>query len=165
MKISQIPGRKWRKEYFENLIEPYLPKNIKVYVEPFAGSFAMSKHLKSRPEILVYNDIKIYENIDTLDADYIEHLDYKECIEKWDSIDTVFYLDPPYYKREDWYDNLYKDEKFHTDLKDVLLNIKGKWFMNYESCPFIEKTYRGFNIYDYTGKVKRIKDITITNDK
>ena len=165
MNINQIPGRKWRKDYFENLIEPYLPKDIKIYVEPFSGSFAVSNHLKNRPEVLVYNDIKIYDDIDTLDTDHIEHLDYKECIEKWDSVDTVFYLDPPYLRKEDWYGGVNNDINFHKELKETLLNIKGKWFMNYESQYEIEKLYRCFNIYDYNGKNPNIKDILITWEK
>lgn len=165
MNIKQIPGRKWRKDYFENLIEPYLPKDIITYVEPFAGSFAVSQRLKNRPETLVYNDINVYEGIEELDTDHIEHLDYKECIKKWDSVDTVFYLDPPYLRKEDWYGGVNNDINFHKELKETLLNIKGKWFMNYESQYEIEKMYRGFNIYDYTGKNPHIKDILITWEK
>lgn len=163
MNIDKIPGRKWRKGYFENLIEPYLPHDIKIYVEPFAGSFSVSTFIKQRPEVLVYNDIHIYEGIETVISDHIEHFDYKECIEKWDSVDTVFYLDPPYFRKEDWYGGVNNDKDFHTELKEILMGVKGKWFMNYESCPFIEKLYRGFNIYDYNGNLSHIKDILITN--
>tara|TARA_R110000772_G_scaffold2410_4_gene8546 strand:- start:33066 stop:33560 length:495 start_codon:yes stop_codon:yes gene_type:complete len=164
MNINEIPGRKWRKGYFENLIEPYLPKDIKIYVEPFAGSFSVANnHLKQRPEILVYNDIHVYEGIENLDTNHIEHLDYKECIEKWDSSDTFFYLDPPYFRKEDWYGGVNNDRKFHEELKETLKNIKGTWIMNYESCDFIEKLYQGYNIYHYTGSIPFIKDILITN--
>jgi site-specific DNA-adenine methylase len=163
MNINEIPGKKWRKKYFENLIEPHLPENIKIYVEPFAGSFSVANHLKQRPELLVYNDIHVYEGINELDTDHIEHLDYKDCIEKWDSVDTVFYLDPPYFRKEDWYGGVNNDQQFHEELRETLMNIKGKWFMNYESCPFIEKLYRGFNIYDYSGNLSHIKDILIKN--
>tara|TARA_R110000772_G_scaffold5341_3_gene19169 strand:+ start:2607 stop:3104 length:498 start_codon:yes stop_codon:yes gene_type:complete len=165
MNINEIPGRKWRRNYFENLIEPHLPKDIKIYVEPFAGSFAIANRLEKRPIKLIYNDIKVYNGIEDLDTDSITHLDYKECIENWDSIDTVFYLDPPYFRKEDWYDGINNDEKFHEELKETLMNVKGKWFMNYESCHFIEKLYRGFNIYDYSGNLSHIKDILITNEK
>lgn len=159
MHIDEILGRKWRKDYFNNLIKPYLPENIKTYVEPFSGSFAVGERLKA--DIKVYNDIQIYDGLENLKVDYIEHLDYKKCIEKWDSSDTLFYLDPPYFMKEHWYKGSTNDEQFHIELKETLLTIKGKWIMNYESCYFIEKLYRGFNIYDYTGKSKFIKDITI----
>jgi hypothetical protein len=33
MKIKEIFGRKWRKEYYTNLIQPYLPTDIKTYVD------------------------------------------------------------------------------------------------------------------------------------
>lgn len=163
MNINDIPGRKWRRNYFNNLIEPHLPKDIKIYVEPFAGSFSVANFLKNRPLVLVYNDINKYEGLYQLDADHFEFNDYKKCIEKWDSVDTVFYLDPPYYKKEHWYEGSNSDESFHRELKEILMNVKGRWFLNYESNHFIEKLYRDFNIYDYSGSLTFIKDILITN--
>jgi site-specific DNA-adenine methylase len=163
MNISEILGRKWRKEYYNVLIEPHLPNPIKTYVEPFAGSFSIGNRISS--DIKVYNDIIVYDGLNTLKVDNIEHLDYKECILKWDSVDTVFYLDPPYYGKENWYGMEANNEQFHKELKETLSNVKGKWIMNYESCYFIEKLYRGFNIYDYNGSNRFIKDITITNGR
>jgi site-specific DNA-adenine methylase len=163
MDIKQILGRKWRTEYYEDLIKPHLPTEIKTYVEPFSGSYAVGERLVA--DTKVYNDIQVYEGLDRLSVDHIEHLDYKECIKKWDSPDTFFYFDPPYFRKEDWYGGVNNDEEFHKELKETLLTIKGKWIMNYESVHFIEKLYRGFNIYDYNGSSKFIKDITITNGR
>ena len=90
MDIKQVYGRKWRQDYFDNLIKPHIPENIKIYVEPFAGSFAVGNRIEA--ETKVYNDKLKYEGLNRLKVNHIEHLDYKECIKKWDSPDTFFYL-------------------------------------------------------------------------
>lgn len=165
MNINKISGRKWRKEYFNSLIEPHLPNDISIYVEPFAGSFSVGNFIENRPGLMVYNDINKYDGIDLLDIDYITHYDYKECIRKWDGVGTTFYLDPPYFGKEDWYNGLVNDKDFHIELRNTLESVSGIWLLSYESNPFIGKLYKDFNIYEYEGKVPYIKDILITNGK
>jgi len=68
----------------------------------------------------------------------IENLDFEELIEKYDSEDTFFYLDPPYEdkdnKRLDWYgvgaDNAF-GRPSHERLCKMLANTKGKWALSY----------------------------------
>lgn len=76
---------------------------------------------------------KIDENlpkaIERLRTVQIEHLDYKKCILKYDSKDTLFYLDPPYVEDTRKVPNVYCYEFSNTDhqeLVKILLNIKGK---------------------------------------
>lgn len=166
MNINDIPGRKWRKDYFNLLIDPYIPYNIDIYVELFAGSFRVSERLKSNKNrninTLVYNDINIYDGISDLNVDHIDHLDYKECIKKWDSLNTFFYIDPPYYGKEDLYNGCIKNNKiFHIELKEILNNIKGDFIINYEAVPFIFNLYNGYNIYSNM----KYNDITIIKNK
>lgn len=58
----------------------------------------------------------------------IEHLDFREAIEKYDTPETCFYLDPPYVleaRRSGGYSHeLSADD--HRDLVDLLLRITGK---------------------------------------
>lgn len=76
---------------------------------------------------------KIEENlpdaVDRLKTVQIENLDYKELIKKYDSKDTLFYLDPPYIhdtrKLKDGYEFEMSNEQ-HKELVDILLHIQGK---------------------------------------
>lgn len=55
--------------------------------------------------------------------------DFLECIDKFDSYDTIFYLDPPYHSESRKNTSVYKDEvdnKMHKRLVDRLLEIKGQ---------------------------------------
>lgn len=149
------------KKLTENLILPHVPEDIEnwIYVEPFGGSFSVYHWLNKKAKLSVYNDIKTYNHFD-IKADRIHHLDYKEIFEMYDSENTFFYLDPPYYKRE----YLYGLESFdHEELKRQLLKLKGKFAMSYENCSYIQKLYKDFNIHYYTGDNPFLKrEILIT---
>lgn len=79
----------------------------------------------------------------------IENLDYKQCIEKYDSTDALFYLDPPYLlPKNEYHYKLFQKNKFtledHLELADILRNIKGKFLLSYYPHKIIEKEYKGF---------------------
>jgi len=74
---------------------------------------------------LVPNEDDLYAVADRLMGVLIEHLDFEDCIQKYDSDKTLFYIDPPYYgKCGDLYQ--YKTpEKDHIRLAKMLESIKG----------------------------------------
>lgn len=74
----------------------------------------------------------------------ISNLDYQECINKWDSENTFFYLDPPYMGREKYYINHNFDKKSHYELSNILSNIKGKFALSYYYFDGIEDLYHKF---------------------
>lgn len=152
-----------RRRLFTELIEQFIPTQIKIYVEPFAGSFIVKSYITPKPIISVYNDIKTYSNLN-IDADKIYHKDYKEIFKQWDCVDTVFYLDPPYYGKEDFYDLPRFDIDFHQELHDEIKNLEGKVIMSYEGVNHILKLYEDMNIHTYQGDSKILKnEIVITN--
>ena len=72
-----------------------------------------------------------------------ECLDFEKHIEKYDSKETLFYLDPPYYSTENQY---YRGaEHFgregHQRLADVLKNIEGKFILSYYDFEGLDKMY------------------------
>lgn len=81
---------------------------------------------------------------------YIENMHYEKFIERFDRPHTFFYLDPPYYKRED----LYGKGIFHRDdfarLRDILNAIQGKFIMSINDTPEIRELYKDFNIQEVT---------------
>ena len=60
-----------------------------------------------------------------------ENLDFEECISKYDSPDSFFYIDAPYYNTEHYYSNHDFGEKDHERLANCLKSIKGRFAMSY----------------------------------
>ena len=72
--------------------------------------------------------------------DWIEHflkitsvrnMDFGQVIGEFDSKDTYIYLDPPYWKTENYYSNHDFDRKDHERLANALQNIQGKFSLSY----------------------------------
>lgn len=153
----RLAGEK-RKELYAELIKPNLP-NLEqlIYVEPFGGTFAVNTFLEVRPKRSIYNDIINYSF--DISADVREQMDYKDLIEKYDSKETFFYLDPPYYGKENFYKLKVRDKNFHIDLNRTLKNIKGNFLLSYECCDFIESLYReDFKMIKYTGTKYQLRN-------
>ena len=159
--MKKVIGQKDNKDLYAGLIGLHIPKDIKIYVEPFGGSFVLNKFFDKKPELMVYNDIIEYPF--EVKADRIHHLDYKEVIQMYDSPETFFFLDPPYYAKEQFYGLPNKFNSFHEELREFVTSIKGNFAMSYERCRYIEKLYVGFNIYSYEGPNPFLtKEIIIT---
>jgi len=77
----------------------------------------------------------------------IECLDFRDCINRYDSPETFFYCDPPYpgtkggdrnypqLSRDDW-----------SDLKDILSKIKGKFLLSSSNVKEVRSFFKGFFI-------------------
>lgn len=74
-------------------------------------------------------DKNMLDCIDRLREVQVENLDIIELINKYDSEDTFFYLDPPYISETRVSDDVYDEEmpvEKHKEMLNTLLNIKGK---------------------------------------
>jgi site-specific DNA-adenine methylase len=66
---------------------------------------------------------------------------------------TLFYLDPPYYKKEFYYKNHnFLNPQNHIDLSNILKNIDGKFLLSYQNNDFIIDLYKDINVYYYKGQ-------------
>lgn len=101
---------------------------------------------------------------------YIECLDYKEILTKWDSEQTLFYLDPPYENVEkDFYHVNKKNGFSHPKLREALDGVKGSWALSYYDSEHIRKLYEGFKFYSLSvkkhmqtkGRGKKSKEIEV----
>lgn len=96
---------------------------------------------KSQMLIRKIRDIKLIEKLSKVKA--FECLDFETHINKYDSKETLFYLDPPYFGTEDQY---YRGgENFgragHQRLSDVLKNIEGKFILSYYDFDGLDIMY------------------------
>jgi len=87
----------------------------------------------------------------------IENRDFESCIRQYDSPDTFYYLDPPYYGTEDFYDAGFTKAD-HQRLRDALGNVCGKWLLSYNSCNWVRELYAGFHQEELT----RVNNLGLT---
>ena len=62
---------------------------------------------------------------------HVENLDFEEVIQKYDSPSTYIYLDPPYWKTENYYSNHDFDRGDHERLAYVLNSVQSKFSLSY----------------------------------
>ena len=61
----------------------------------------------------------------------VENMDCRELIKKYDSKDTFFYIDPPYYNMESYYTSHAFGHDDHMELCEMLKTTKGRWALSY----------------------------------
>ena len=101
---------------------------------------------------------------------YVENLDYREFIPRFDRPETFFYLDPPYYGFEDCYgDGVFCREDF-SNLRALLSEVKGKFILSINDTPEVRSLFKGFKVMKektiYTATVadkKRVTELLISN--
>jgi len=75
---------------------------------------------------------------------YIDCLDFRLCFRNWDTPETFFFCDPPYYGLDYYRHNF--SEQDHRDLRRILGETEGKWLLTYNDHPEIRGLYDGFHI-------------------
>lgn len=73
----------------------------------------------------------------------IENQDFRTIIQKYDSEEVLFYVDPPYVGREKYYAGGFT-EKDHIELAELLNKVKGKVILSYYEDPLIDRLYEGW---------------------
>ena len=74
----------------------------------------------------------------------IENLDACNCILRYDSPKTFFYIDPPYWNA-DFYAVSFKGEDFER-LADTLKGIQGKFILSLNDTPEVREIFKDFRI-------------------
>ncbi len=134
----------------------------KLWVEPFSGLGRTADHVKI-PKVL--NDMSVYANSycsEHFPNDIVEHTDFMETIEKYDSEDTFFLFDPP------WlfyiYDNnslAYCDRPiwdYYNQLLERVETLKGDWFIlssasEHDQRNILRKSKYGLILVESEGRV------------
>jgi DNA adenine methylase len=99
----------------------------------------------------------------------IECLSYPEFIARYDTPDTLFYLDPPYYGCEgDYGPDIFTRPDF-IRLAGLLATIKGRFIMSINDRPEVRDIFAAFTFeevdvnYRISGPVTPAKELIITN--
>ena len=133
-------------------------KYVYVLTQIFSGSKPETSHYmdykgKYRCKVLIFldklKDAKYREHFDKIT--FVENLDFQTVIEKYDSKKTYFYVDPPYWKTEDYYSNHDFDRDDHERLAVCLKSISGKFSLSYYDFPLLQKW---FPFYEYNWECK-----------
>ncbi|MCD1261277.1 DNA adenine methylase [Paenibacillus athensensis] len=75
---------------------------------------------------------------------YLENRSFEEIIQRYDSPDTFFYVDPPYLGLSGY---LYKfTEEHHQTLRDLLHGMKGTFLLSINDHPQIREWYAPFQM-------------------
>ncbi len=98
----------------------------------------------------------------------IERLPYDQLIRRYDTVGTLFYLDPPYWGCEDDYGkNVFSAADFER-LSGLLGSIQGRFFLSINDTPEIRDIFAGFTIeevdvnYRLSGRVTPAKELIVS---
>lgn len=95
-----------------------------------------SKYLTFRDKLTKPNWIEHFIKISD-----VENMDFQKVIEKYDSPSTYLYLDPPYWKTENYYNNHDFNREDHERLSNILNNIQGKFSLSYYDFEVLHQWY------------------------
>ncbi|WGS50865.1 DNA adenine methylase [Paraburkholderia sp. D15] len=94
------------------------------------------------------NLLRLEENLSAahlrLSNAYIENLDWKQCIDRYDRPHTLFYLDPPYFETEGYGVPFAFSE--YEEMARKLRTIKGRAIVSLNDHPAIRSAFEGFHI-------------------
>lgn len=99
-----------------------------------------SRNMENAKEYL----LEISKRLNTV---VIENLDFERIIKIYDRVDAFFYLDPPYYKTEKYYQDRFMPAD-HVRLKEALDRMKGKFLLSYNDCDYIRQLYKDYVIVE-----------------
>ena len=97
-----------------------------------------------------FNFVKMQERIravaERLASVTIERMDFEKFITRYDTKDTLFYLDPPYWGNEtDYGKGIFCRSDFER-LRDCLTGIKGKFILSLNDTPQVRNLFKDFII-------------------
>ena len=103
----------------------------------------------------------------------IENMNWRECIDRYDSQDTLIYVDPPYQGNGVDYRFNMKSQKEHMELRQKLEGSQGRWMLSAYDNAETEQMYQGHWITQVDapsgmdakeeGKRRRNTEVVISN--
>ncbi|ECD9274890.1 DNA adenine methylase [Salmonella enterica subsp. salamae] len=141
--------------------------------QAFGGKVADHSFGTSTTSAPRFNLLRIEEELSMahlrLSRTLIEHLDWHQCIERYDRPHTLFYCDPPYWGTEGYGVDFPIGNYIH--MSELARNIKGKMIISVNDIPEMRQAFNGLNIQTVdisynlkvTGKATPRKELVICN--
>ena len=113
------------------------------------GGFATASVTGRNPCISFRNTVKTLDDVaERLRCVIIENLSYEQCLSKYDSPESLFYIDCPYYGAEDYYGDTFT-ERDHYTLSDILHSVKAKVMLSHYECGTYNQLYHDWNKFTF----------------
>lgn len=141
--------------------------------QAFGGKVAEHTFGTSTTSAPRFNLLRIEEELSMahlrLSRTLIEHLDWHQCIERYDRPHTLFYCDPPYWGTEGYGVEFGLENYDH--MADLARRIKGKMIISVNDIPEMRQVFNGLNMQSVdisynlkvTGKPSPKKELVICN--
>ena len=141
--------------------------------QAFGGKVADHSFGTSTTSAPRFNLLRIEEELSMahlrLSRTLIEHLDWHQCIERYDRPHTLFYCDPPYWGTEGYGVEFGLENYDH--MAELTRRIKGKMIISVNDIPEMRQAFNGLNIQTVdisynlkvTGKATPRKELVICN--
>ena len=141
--------------------------------QAFGGKVADHSFGTSTTSAPRFNLLRIEEELSMahlrLSRTLIEHLDWHQCIERYDRPHTLFYCDPPYWGTEGYGVDFGLENYDH--MADLARRIKGKMIISVNDIPEMRQVFNGLNMQSVdisynlkvTGKPSPKKELVICN--
>lgn len=108
-------------------------------------SFGVSIDRPARFDFVKLND-RIRAVGERLASVTIERQDFETFIKRYDTKDTLFYLDPPYWGNEtDYGKGVFTRADFER-LRDCLTGIKGRFILSLNDTPQVKELFKNFTL-------------------
>ncbi|EBL7952790.1 DNA adenine methylase [Salmonella enterica] len=141
--------------------------------QAFGGKVAEHTFGTSTTSAPRFNLLRIEEELSMahlrLSRTLIEHLDWHQCIERYDRPHTLFYCDPPYWGTEGYGVEFGLENYDH--MAELAQSTKGKMIISVNDIPEMRQAFNGLNIQTVdisynlkvTGKPSPKKELVICN--
>ncbi|HHQ5912259.1 TPA: DNA adenine methylase [Enterobacter hormaechei subsp. hoffmannii] len=141
--------------------------------QAFGGKVADHTFGTSTTSAPRFNLLRIEEELSMahlrLSRTLIEHLDWHQCIERYDRPHTLFYCDPPYWGTEGYGVEFGLENYDH--MADLARRIKGTMIISVNDIPEMRQAFNGLNMQSVdisynlkvTGKPSPKKELVICN--
>lgn len=141
--------------------------------QAFGGKVADHTFGTSTTSAPRFNLLRIEEELSMahlrLSRTLIEHLDWDQCIERYDRPHTLFYCDPPYWGTEGYGVEFGLENYDH--MAELARSTKGKMIISVNDIPEMWQAFNGLNIQTVdisynlkvTGKATPRKELVICN--
>jgi DNA adenine methylase len=133
------------------------------------GNFGVSTTTKPKLNFAEIDMIVLLAYI-RLRRTVIECLDWRECLRRYDRPHTLFYLDPPYRVLSSRQYPAYLSDADYVELRDMLVEIKGKFLLSINQDDFILDLFKRFKIEEIEttysiekDKSRRVTELLISN--